>query len=338
MQLDQLKRRDFITLLGGVATAWPLTAYAQQRAMKHRIAVVTPLGNVSEGPARAPGWSAFFKELRRLGYVEGENLVVERYSGGGQEERFNELAREVVRVEPDVIVSAGAALVLAFKTATPTIPVVGVTADPIAFGVATSVARPEGNITGVSMDAGIELFAKHFEIVREIVPMATKVGFLASRRLWDGAPGRTLNEIAGPAGILFLGPPLASPFNEGEYRRVLLAMAQEHADAVIVSAQPENGYNRQAIVGLAAETRLPMVCPFREYVEDGGIISYGPDVPDTFRRIAGYVDRILRGAKPSDLPIYQATKLELVLNMKTAKALGIDVPPTLLARADEVIE
>jgi putative tryptophan/tyrosine transport system substrate-binding protein len=333
MQLDQLKRREFITLLGGVATAWPLTVRAQQLTTKHRIAVVTPSGDV-----RNPFFAAFFNELWRLGYVEGENLIVQRYSGGGQEERFDELAREVVRVGPDVIVPTGVALLLAFKTATPTIPVAGVTADPIAFGVSTSVARPGGNITGVSVDAGIELLAKHLQLVRETVPMATKVGLLASPRLWDGPAGRTLSETAGQAGILLLGPPLASPINEGEYRRVLLAMAQEHVDAVIVSPQPENVYNRQAIVGLAAEMRLPMVYPYREFVADGGLMSYGLNLPDTFRRLAGYVDRILRGAKPGDLPIYQATKLELVLNMKTAAALGLDVPPTLLARADEVIE
>jgi putative ABC transport system substrate-binding protein len=335
-----MKRRDFITLLGGAAAAWPLAANAQLPSKKRHIAVVTPLGpvaDVSENPVWT-GWSALFKELRRLGYVEGKNLVVERYSGSGQEERFAELAREVVRTGPDVIVTSGTALPLVFKTATPTIPVVGVMADPVAYGVTTSVARPEGNITGVSTDAGVELVAKYLQMVRETVPMATKMGFLASQVVWDQAPGRTLREIAGQTGILLLGRPLASPINEGEYRRVLLAMAQEHADAVIVSSQTENFGYRWAIVGLAEETRLPMVYPYREYVEVGGLMSYGTNIPDAFRRLAGYVDRILKGARPGDLPFYQATKLELVLNMKTAKALGLTFPTSLLVRADEVIE
>jgi ABC-type uncharacterized transport system substrate-binding protein len=335
-----MKRREFITLLGGAAAAWPLTTRAQQAAKKYRIAVVTPVGpvaDVNENPVWT-GWSALFKELRGLGYVEGKNLIVERYSGGGQQERFGELAREVVHTEPDVIVTSGTALALVFKTTTPTIPVVGVAADPVAYGLTTSLARPEGNFTGVSVDAGIELMAKYIEMVRETIPMATKVGFLASREVWDTAQGGTLSETAGQAGISLLGPPLASPINEGEYRRVLLAMAQEHAGAVIVSYQTENFGYRRAIVGLAEETRLPMVYPFREFVEVGGLMSYGTNIPDAFGRLAGYVDRILKGARPGDLPIYQATKLELILNMKTAKALGLPFPTSLLVRADEGIE
>jgi len=334
-----VRRREFIMLLGGAAVAWPLAARAQRPAM-HRIAVVTPSGalaDVSENSVFT-GWSALLKELPRLGYVEGKNLIVERYSGGGQEERLGELAHEVVHTGPDVIVTSGNALAMAFKTATPTIPVVGVAADPVAYGLTTSVARPGGNFTGVSVDAGIGLVAKYFEMVRETVPLATKVGFLATRQDWDQARRRTLSEITGQAGVLLLGPPLASPINEGEYRRVLLTMAQEHAGAVIVSGQTENFGNRWAIVGLAEETRLPMVYPYREFVEVGGLMSYGTNIPDAFRRLAGYVDRILERARPGYLPIYQATKLELVLNMKTAKALGLTFPTSLLVRADEVIE
>jgi putative ABC transport system substrate-binding protein len=331
-----MRRREFITSLGGAAAAWPLMARAQQPAKKHRIAVVTPSADLNKIQV-VTGWSALFRELRRLGYVEGENLIVERYSGGGQEARFGELAREVVRAGPDVIVSPGDELLLAFKTATSTIPVVGVMADPIAFGVATSVARPGGNITGVSVDAGIELVTKHLQVAREAVPMATKVGLLASQMLWDvGAAG--LSEIAGRAGILLLGPPLANSINEGEYWRVLTAMAQEHAGAVIVGGQPENLIYRRVIIGLAAVARLPMVYPFREFVDDGGLISYGANIPDALRHLADCVDRILKGAKPGDVPIYQTTKLELVLNIKTAKALGLTFPTSLLVRADEVIE
>jgi putative ABC transport system substrate-binding protein len=188
------------------------------------------------------------------------------------------------------------------------------------------------------VDAGIELWTKYLEMVREIVSTATKVGYLASRGQWDTPLSRKLREVASQAGISLLGPPLASPISEAEYRPVLLAMAQERASAVIVGPQTENFGCRWAIVGLAEETRLPTVYPFREFVEVGGLMSYGTNVPGNFRRLAGYVDRILRGASPSDLPINGATKLELVLNTRTAKALGLTIPPTLLARADEVIE
>jgi putative ABC transport system substrate-binding protein len=201
MQFDRLKRRDFMTLLGNVAVTWPLTARAQQSAKKPRIAVVTPSGDVSDPVWTA--WSALFNELRRLGYIEGDNLIVERYSAGGQEERFGELAREVVRAGPDVIVSTAVALLLAFKRATPTIPIVGVMADPIFFGLATSVSRPEGNITGVSVDAGIELLTKQLQVVRETVPMATRVGYLASPKVW--APAAALGDIAGQAVFCFSG-------------------------------------------------------------------------------------------------------------------------------------
>jgi putative ABC transport system substrate-binding protein len=166
---DRMQRREFVTLLGGAVVAWPVAARAQEPAKKHRIAVVTPLGSaadVSENPVWT-GWSALFKELRGLGYVEGKNLIVERYSGGGQPERFGELAREVVHTVPDAIVTSGNAMAMALKTASPTIPVVGVVADPIAYGLTTSVARPVSNFTGVSVDAGIELVAKYFEMVRD---------------------------------------------------------------------------------------------------------------------------------------------------------------------------
>ena len=190
-----------------------------------------------------------------------------RYSGGGQEERFGELAREVVHTGPDVIVTSGSPLARVFKTATSTIPVVGVAADPVAYGLTNSVARPEGNFTGVSVDAGIGLLAKYIEMVRETVPMATKVGFLASREAWHQAQGRILNEIASQAGISLLGPPLASPINEAEYRRVLLAMAQEHAGAVIVSYQTENfGYRRAMLVGQKR-------CACRWFIPTGNLLK-----------------------------------------------------------------
>ena len=183
-----MKRPDFVTLLGGAAAAWPLAARAQQRAKVHRIAIVSPFDAVAEMSETAdnPFYLPLFKELRRLGYVEGENLVVERYSAEGRPERFNELAREVVRTKPNLIVAIGTPIVLSFKAATDTVPIVGTFADPVAYGIAGSLARPGSNVTGVSVDAGLEIWAKRLQILREAVPTAAKVGFLAPRGPWVG--------------------------------------------------------------------------------------------------------------------------------------------------------
>jgi putative ABC transport system substrate-binding protein len=337
-----MRRRDFIILLGGTAVAWPLMARAQQPAKVHRIAIVHPSAPVADMSEIGdyPPYVALFKELRRLGYAEGRNLTVERYSAEGREERITELAREVVRAKPDVIVAPTNRVVLSLKAVTDTIPVVGSTADPVASGIVASLARPGGNITGVSVDAGLETWGKRLQILREVIPTASKVGFLASRAVWvpSHAEGKAMREAAEQAGISLLGPPLESPIQEGEYRRVFGAMGQEHADGLIVSDQAENMVHRRLIVDLAENARLPTIYPFREFFEIGGFMAYGSDVAGLFRRIAGYVDQILRGAKPGEIPIYLESKFELLLNLKTAKALGIEMPTSLLVRADEVIE
>jgi putative ABC transport system substrate-binding protein len=334
-----MRRRKFIALLGAAA-AWPLAARAQQTAKTHHIALVSPSTSIADmiESGSNPSFVALFKELRRLGYIERVNLVVTRYSGEGREERFPELCQEVVRTKPDIIVTSNQRLILAFKAATDTIPVVAVMSDPVPFGVVTNIARPGGNITGVSVDAGPEIWAKRLQILREAVPTAAKVGFLGSRRVWSLPTADALREATQQLGISLVGPPLESPIQAEEYRRVLGAMAQEHVDGVIISDQGEHITYRQLIADLTRTDRLPAIFPYREHFELGALFAYGPSLSDNWRRLAGYIDQILKGARPGDLPIYLASKFEMVINLKTAKALGITIPPSLLVRADEVIE
>jgi putative ABC transport system substrate-binding protein len=229
-------------------------------------------------------------------------------------------------------------LVLNFKAATATIPIVGTMGDPVVYGIVPSLARPGGNITGASVDAGLEISGKRIELLREAIPRVSRVGFLATRWMWDQPYGSAIQEAAKRISISLLGPPLDAPYQEGEYRRVLAAMAQEGVDALIVTHQPENFTNRRLIVELAAEGKLPAMYGNRDFVEIGGLMAYGFDPADLGRRAADQIDQVLRGTQPAEIPIYQPTKFELSINLNTAKTLGIEVPPSLLARADEVIE
>jgi putative tryptophan/tyrosine transport system substrate-binding protein len=211
-------------------------------------------------------------------------------------------------------------------------------ADPVPFGIVTNIARPGENITGVSVEAGPEIWGKRLQILREAVPTASKVGFLGSRQVWSLSQVDASRQAAQQLGISLLGPPIESPIQAEEYRRVFGAMAQEHVDGVIIGDQPENTAYRQLIVDLVRAAKLPTIFPYHEYFEIGALMAYGPSVLDLWRRQAGYIDQILKGAHPGDLPIYLASKFDLMINLKTAKAIGITIPPSLLVRADEVIE
>jgi putative ABC transport system substrate-binding protein len=335
-----MRRRDFIKVIAGSAAAWPLAARAQQTSKTHRIALVHPSASIADmnESGSNPNYAALFKELRRLGYTEEVNLVVTRYSGEGQEEHYPELCREVVRTKPDVIVTASTRLVLSFKAATDTIPVVGAMGDPVPSGIVANIARPEGNITGVSSEAGSEIWGKRLQILREAVPTASKMGFFGSHQLWNRPSTDVLRKAAQELGISLLGPPIESPIQGEEYRRALAAMAQAHVDAIIIGDQTENITYRQLIVDLLRTAKLPAIFPFREYFEVGALMAYGNSSSDIYRRLAVYIDQILKGAHPGDLPIYLAAKFELLINLATAKALGLTIPPSLLVRADEVIE
>jgi ABC-type uncharacterized transport system substrate-binding protein len=333
-----MRRRKFITLLGGAVAVWPVAARAQQPAKMKRIAYVNSSGEVSVISASGrPTYRVFFEELSRLGYVEGQNLGVERHSGEGRPERYAELARDVVNTHPDLIFAVGGRLSLDFKMATTTIPIVTIIIDPIALGLVASIARPGGNITGVAISAGLEIIGKRMGLLVEAMPKLSTVGYLASRPFWEDPRGAATREAAKRAGVV-LSPGMLGAFNEAEYQRVFKSMEQDRADGLMVSDEPEHSTHRATIVELAAKGRIPAIYPVRDFVEAGGLMAYSIDLVDIWRRGANLIDKILRGANPGDIPFYQPTKFELSINLKTAKALGLELPAMLLGRADEVIE
>ena len=333
-----MKRREFITLVGGAAAAWPLAVRAQQPAKMKRIAMVHPSRKVDELTINgAPHYKAFFEELGRLGYVEGQSLAVERYSGEGRIERYSELAREVVGSHPDLIFAMSGAIALPLKLAATTVPIVTITADPIALGLVPSIAHPGGNITGVTVDAGLEIYGKRFGLLAEAMPKLSRAGYLASRAQWKRPSGASAREAAKRAGIP-LTAGLMDAFNEAEYRRALSTLKQDLVDAIMVSDEGEHVTYRIALVELIAKGAIPAIYPYRELVEVGGLMAYSIDLADVYRRAAGQIAEILKGTRTGDIPFYQPTRFDLTINLKTAKALGLEIPATLLARADNVIE
>ena len=333
-----MRRREFLITL--VLSATMPCAHAQQAGKLYRIAIVHPSASVAEMSGESPRFSALLKELRRLGYVEGQNVVFERYSGTGRSEpQYSELASEVVRHRPDLILAVSSRMVLNFKAATNAIPIVGLMADPVAFGIVESLAHPGGNITGISTDAGPEIWGKRLDLLREAAPGISRVGYLASRSVWESSSFLASLQVAAQRmGISIIGPPLEGALQEPEYRRVFEAMLQDHGDALIVSDQGENFTNRRLIIELATTSGLPTIYPYREQVQVGGLMAYAPDLLDVYRRAAGYVDQVLKGTKAGEIPIYLAVNFDLVINMKAAKAIGLTIPPALLLRADEIIE
>ena len=319
-------------VLLGCAAAWPFAVRAQQAGKVHRIGVLETISTT----LNVANFYALREGLRQLGYAEGQNLVIEYRSADGRDDRFPGLARELLALKVDVIVTRGTPAAKAVKNATSTVPVVmTASGDPVGVGLVTSLARPGGNITGLSAIVG-ELSPKRLELIREIVPGLARIAVLANtsndavRRDWArietaarslGVQSQLLDLRESDA----LGP----TFDDASARR---------ADALVVVIDAITQANQQRIVDLAMKHRLPAIYSSREFVDAGGLISYGVSYPDLYRRAATYVDKILKGTKPADLPVVQPTKFELVINLKTAKALGIEVPPTLLARADEVIE
>jgi len=332
-----MRRREFIAALM-LAPTMP-AAIAQQPAKMKRIAIVVTTAKVADislgGPA---SFRAFFEELSRLGYVEGQNLSVERYSGEGRTEHYADLARDVVSTHPDLILAAAGPLSLHFKMATTRIPMVAITADPIALGLVPSIARPGGNITGVSVDAGVELYGKRLGLLVEAVPRVSNVHYLASQPHWERPSGAAAREAARRAGISLTGALLGTTFNETAYQRAFTSIKQDHADALMVSDEPEHLTYLIALVELAAKSRIPTLYSYRELVEAGGLMAYSIDLADIFRRVASQITEILNGARPGEIPFYQPTRFDLVINLRTAKALSLEMPATLLARADNVIE
>jgi putative tryptophan/tyrosine transport system substrate-binding protein len=337
-QIDSIERREFLTLIAGSA-AFPFAASAQPSTRQQRMAMFHPaippalLTETGGGSA----WRAFFGELRRLGYIEGQNLLIERYWADGRHDRYAEVARDIVSRNPNLIVTGTNPVVTVFKAATSTIPVVAFMLDPLQAGLVANLNRPGGNLTGITLDAGIEIWGKRLEILKEAIPSTTKAVFLGMRGGWEGASAQVLQGAAAQLGIalVFIFPQEGKP---AEIERVFAAIEEESPHAVLVSGEGDLYANRQLIAELAVKKRLPTICPYRDYVEAGALMGYALDLPELFMRMADDVHKILKGARPGDIPIYQATKFELLINLKTAKAFALTLPPALLARADEVIE
>ena len=324
-----MKRRDFVIGFGGaVVSGWPAIVLAQRAAKSPTIGFM--------GAGTPVGWSqwtdAFQQRMRELGWVEGRNLAMEYGWAEGSADRYAEIAREFARLKVDVIVTVGGD---AAKQATSTIPiVVAMMPDPVGTGLVASLARPGANLTGLSIRAN-DLAGKRIELLREVIPGLRRVAILASAGY--SANLLELNEVMTSARALDLEAIIVEVGRSDEIAPAI-ATLKDRTEALYVPANPFANTNRVLISELALAARLPTVHGFRQYVETGGLMSYGPNTADLFRRAGDYVDRILRGAKPGDLPIEQPTKFDLIINLKTAKALDLAVPPTVLARADEVIE
>jgi putative tryptophan/tyrosine transport system substrate-binding protein len=327
-----MRRREFISLLGGAAAAWPLAAHAQQPERMRRIGVLMTQA-ADEGRTRV---AAFLQTLHELGWIEGRNVRLDYRWGGGDVDRIRRDAAELVALTPDVILAGGGQVMGPLREATRTVPIVFTqTADPVGAGFVATLPRPGGNATGfTNFEYGVS--GKWLEVLREIVPRMTRAAVLrdATNPAGTGQWG-AIQAVASPLGVEI------SPIDvreRGEIERGVTAFAAGSNGGLIVSSSGFAILYRELIIALAARHRLPAVYPFRFYAIGGGLISYGPDPIDPHRRAARYVDRILKGEKPADLPVQAPTKYELVINLKTAKALGLEVPTTLLARADEVIE
>ena len=330
-----MRRRDFTAGLLVAAAAQSLRA--QEPAKQRRIAIVIPAGSITSISDTGPrAWQGFFEELRRAGDIEGQNLTIERYSGEGRPAGYADLAREVVDRKPDVIVATNDAIAKAARAATGTIPIVWIGGDPIQAGFATSLARPGGNITGVTVFAGVEIWGKRLQILKEAVPAASKAAYLTTR-VSLAAEGQQLREAGQRLQISVIEWPLEEVTSTA-IQRAFTEIAQQQSDALIVNSNSLLFPYRQPIVELAEKSRLAALYPWREYVEAGGLMAYASDNRELWRRMADDVHQILSGAKPGDIPIYQPTKFEFVINLKAAKALGLTLPPALLASADEVIE
>jgi ABC-type uncharacterized transport system substrate-binding protein len=329
-----MKRREFITLLGGAA-AWPLAAHAQQPERVQRIGVITG-GDTPDDPDWQGRMAAFLEVLRQLGWSDDRNLRIEYRWPIGDADRIRKYAAELVEFAPDVILTTGTATMAPLLQATRTIPIVFVSvADPVGAGFVDSLARPGGNATGF-MQFEYSLSGKWLELLKEIAPGLRRAAVLRDPEISSG-PGQfgAMQSVASSLGVELTPVNVREP---SEINRVLAAFARSANSGLIVVTSGLAFVHRELIITLAARYTLPAVYYRRYFVASGGLLSYGYDLIDMNRRAAQYVDRILKGEKPSDLPVQAPTKYELAINLKTAKALGLDVPPTLLARADEVIE
>ena len=329
-----MKRREFITLLGGTAAAWPLAARAQQPERMRRIGVL--MNTAAEDPEGQARIAAFHQGLQEHGWTLGQNARIDVRWGAANAESSRQRAAELVALSPEVILVSASAAMSALQLTTRTVPIVFVNIiDPVGAGYVESLARPGGNVTGFTpFEYGLS--GKWLELLKEIAPGVTRAAVLREAAVASGVGQYAIIQAVAPSLGVELRP--IDMHDPGEIERVVVALARAPNAGLIVVGSPAGVVHRDLIITLAARHRLPAVYPFPYFAHSGALIAYGPDLVPPFRRAAGYVDRILKGEKPTDLPVQAPTKYELVINLKIAKALGIELPQTLLARADEVIE
>jgi putative tryptophan/tyrosine transport system substrate-binding protein len=327
-----MRRRRFIALLGGAAVSWPVVARAQQARHVPIIGYVAPTNPLI--PSRST--AAFLQRLGELGWIDGQTITIESRWAAGRPERLEEIAAELVRLKVDLIVTSSTNDSVVVKRVAPQIPMVfAVSGDPVGFGLVASLARPGGNVTGLSIQSP-DSAGKRVELLREIVPGLHRLAILGN----PSSPNVMLevSDARAAAGTFGLDVTTSELRQTADVNASTFELLKSRADALFLVADPLVNTNRILIGTLALGARLPTSCAFRELAEAGCLMSYGPYLPDLYRRAAEFADKILRGAKPADIPVEQPTKFELVINLKTAVALGITVPPVVLARADEVIE
>jgi putative ABC transport system substrate-binding protein len=326
-----MRRREAITLIGCGTILWPLSAEAQPAGKRYRIGYLW-LGAPPPDPQKSQPWPT----LRELGYVEGSNLVVERRFASGRRSRLPAFASELIAWKPDVILAHGGQAAELASRATRAIPTVIMGAgDPVGTGLVKSLARPGGNITGVT-EVATELSPKRLELLKEAVPTASRVAVLWNAA--DPAMGLRFREIETASKAMHIEIQPLEVREPEDFDDAFAAMRRDRPDAIFMITDALMGLYRNRVVEFAAENRLAAIYEVRDPVDDGGLMSYGPNLPNLFARAAYYIDKILKGAKPGDLPMEQPSKFELVINLKTAKALGLTIPQSILARADEVIE
>jgi putative tryptophan/tyrosine transport system substrate-binding protein len=333
-----MKRRSLLALLFA-STAGPV--WAQPSKRRHRIAIVIPAGDtarIKSSEMTHDTWGVFFEKLAWRGYIEGKNLSVERFSAEGRSDRFDELARAVVATKPDVILVFGDRFAHHFKAATTTIPIVILTGDPVVTGLVDNLARPGGNITGVTTNAGIEFEIKVVDYLRLAVPNASRIGNLTLREFWESDATDPKREAARRAGITLVPILVDAPVDEAELRRALAEMGQKDLDGLYVVHNSNIFVHFRLIIAWANEARVPVMYPLPEHVKSGGLMSYYSDPVDLNFYLAEQVAAVLKGTNPRDLPFLQPTRYRLLINLATARAQEIDIPPMLLTVATEVIE